>query len=260
MSEMDLLETAREAARLGGEILKEWAGKFTVSEKGPSDLVTEADFASQEVIYRLIHSRYPDHNVLGEEGLSETNSDGPYRWVIDPLDGTSNYVHGFPYYAVSIGLERAGELILGVVFDPNRDEMFAAVTGSDATLNGEPIHPTTTSELSEAMLVASLPVAVQSDDPAVARFVRAISQAQTVQRTGSAALNLAYVAAGRIDGFWSSSLKPWDMAGGAFLVTAAGGRVSTMAGERLDIGVPDILSSNGTSLHRQMEQLLSSTA
>lgn len=259
MTETDFLETAREAARRGGEILKEWAGKFTVSEKGPSDLVTEADFASQEAIHRLIHSRYPDHNVLGEEGLSETNSDSPYRWVIDPLDGTSNYVHRFPYYAVSIGLERAGELILGVVFDPNRDEMFAAVAGSEATLNGKSIHPTTTSELSEAMLVASLPVAVQSDDPAVRRFVRALSLAQTVQRTGSAALNLAYVAAGRIDAFWSSSLKPWDMAAGAFLVAAAGGEVSTMAGGPLDIGIPDILASNGTALHLQLERLLSST-
>ena len=259
MNETDFMETAREAARLGGGILTEWAGKFTVSEKGPSDLVTEADFASQEAIHRLIRSRYPDHNFLGEEGLSETNSDGPYRWVIDPLDGTSNYVHRFPYYAVSIGLERAGELILGVVFDPNRDEMFSAVSGSAATLNGEPIQPTTTSELNEAMLVASLPVAVRSDDPAVRRFVRALSQAQTVQRTGSAALNLAYVAAGRIDAFWSSSLKPWDMAGGAFLVSAAGGRVSTMEGEPLDIGVPDILASNGTALHSQLGQLLSST-
>ena len=257
--ETDFLATAREAARLGGEILKEWAGKFTVSEKGPSDLVTEADFASQAAIHRLIHSRYPDHNFLGEEGLAETNSDGPYRWVIDPLDGTSNYVHRFPYYAVSIGLERAGKLILGVVFDPNRDEMFSAAAGNVTTLNGEPVRPTTASSLSEAMLVASLPVAVRSDDPAVRRFVQALSRAQTVQRTGSAALNLAYVAAGRIDAFWSSSLKPWDMAGGAFLVTAAGGRVSTMAGEPLDIGVPDILASNGTALHQELGQLLSST-
>jgi myo-inositol-1(or 4)-monophosphatase len=255
MSEMDFLETAEEAARLGGSILDEWASKFTVREKGRSDYVTEADLASQDAIHKLIHGRFPEHNFLGEEGLSETNSDSPYRWVIDPLDGTSNYVHRFPFYAVSIGLECAGELIAGVVFDPNRDEMFSARRGNGATLNGQPIQPTTVDSLDQAMAVASLPVVADRDHPAVERFLRALAVTQTVQRTGSAALNLAYVAAGRMDIYFSTTLKPWDMAGGAVIVREAGGRVTKTDGSDFDIGEPDILASNGAAIHGQLQQL-----
>ena len=254
-SETDFLETAEEAARLGGRILDEWSSKFTVSEKGRSDYVTEADLASQDAIYKLIHGRFPDHNFLGEEGLSETNSDSPYRWVIDPLDGTSNYVHRFPFYAVSIGLECDGELIVGVVFDPNRDEMFSALRGNGATLNGQPIRPTSVDSLDQAMAVASLPVVADRDHPAVERFLRALTVAQTVQRTGSAALNLVYVAAGRMDIYFSTTLKPWDMAGGAVIVREAGGRVTKIDGSGFDIDVPDILASNGAAIHEQLQQL-----
>ena len=141
MSEMEFLKQAEKAARLAAEVLDRWSEKFTVSEKSPANLVTEADFAAQKIIYETIHGSYPDHNFLGEEGLSETNSDSPYRWVIDPLDGTSNYVHRFPYYGVSIGLERDGELIVGAIYDPNRDEMFSATLGGGATLNGQPMTP-----------------------------------------------------------------------------------------------------------------------
>ena len=186
----------------------------------------------------------------------ETNSDSPYRWVIDPLDGTSNYVHRFPFYAVSIALECAGALAVGVIFDPNRDEMFCAVRGEVATLNGNPIQTSRVDSLKQMMAVASLPVAVTPDDPAVGRFLRVMSHAQTVQRTGSAALNLAYVACGRIDAFFSSSLKPWDVAAGALIVTEAGGRVSKMDGSPLEIEVPDLLSSNGSSIHEELQQLL----
>ncbi|MBT6156575.1 MAG: inositol monophosphatase [Planctomycetaceae bacterium] len=255
VSETDFLETAEEAARLGGRILDEWSSKFTVSEKGRSDYVTEADLASQEAIYNLIHGRFPEHNFLGEEGLSETNSDSPYRWVIDPLDGTSNYVHRFPFYAVSIGLECDGELIAGVVFDPNRDEMFSALRGNGATLNGQPIQPTSVDSLDQAMAVASLPVVADRDHPAIERFLRALAVAQTVQRTGSAALNLVYVAAGRMDIYFSTTLKPWDMAGGAAIIQEAGGRVTKTDGSDLDIGEPDILASNGAAIHEQLQQL-----
>jgi myo-inositol-1(or 4)-monophosphatase len=256
VSEMDFLETAEEAARKAGEVLESWTKKFTAREKSPANLVTEADFAAQEVIYNLIHARYPDHNFLGEEGLAETNSDSPYRWVIDPLDGTSNYVHHFPYYAVSIGLECAGDLVAGVIFDPNRDELFSAVQGRGAALNGDPIRPTDVKSLGQAMVVASLPVGAGPDDPAVDRFLRVMPCAQTVQRTGSAALNLAYVAGGRMDAFWSSSLKPWDTAAGALLVTEAGGRITKMSGGPFDIEVPDLLASNGSSIHEELQQLL----
>lgn len=250
-------QTAEEAARRGGEILQAWATRFTAREKSRSNLVTEADLASQQAIFDLIHGRYPDHNFLGEEDLSRTDGLSPYRWVIDPLDGTSNYVHGFPYYAVSIALERGGELIVGVIYDPTRDEMFAATRGGGATLNGTALAPSAVADLKQAMLVASLPVATTVDDPAVRRFLRLIPRAQTVQRTGSAALNLAYVAAGRIDGFWSSSLKPWDMAAGALITAEAGGRISRMDSRPLRIEVPDLLASNGTALHEQLSRVLS---
>ena len=256
MSEKEFVETAEQAARLAGVLLQSWAGKFTVREKSTADLVTEADFAAQEAIHKLIHDRFPEHNFLGEEGLAETNSDSPYRWVIDPLDGTSNYVHHFPYYAVSIGLQYGRERVVGVIYDPTRDELFSAVRGGGATLNGRPIQPTSVDSLSQAMVLASLPVGTRKEDPAVALFLRVLPHAQTVQRTGSAALNQAYVAAGRIEAYFSSSLRPWDMAAGALIVEEAGGRVSGMSGRPLDIEVPDMLSSNGSALHEQLVELL----
>ena len=254
--EMDVLTTAEEAARLAGDVLTQWVEKFTVSEKSPANLVTEADFASQEVISKLIQERFPDHHLLGEEGLSYSESNSPYRWVIDPLDGTSNYVHRFPYYAVSIAIECQRELLVGVIFDPNRDELFSAVCGKGATLNGNPITTTKIGQLRQAMGVASLPVGAEPDDPAVDRFLRALRHLQTVHRTGSAALNLAYVACGRIEAFWSSSLRPWDMAAGTLIVREAGGRVSKMSGEPLDIEIADLLATNGSALHDPLQQLL----
>lgn len=258
MAEMDFLETAQDAARLAGNELERWAGKFSVREKSPANLVTEADEAAQEAIFGLIHNRFPDHGFLGEEGLNKSIGLSSYRWVVDPLDGTSNYVHCFPYYAVSIALEHAGELIVGVIFDPNRDDMFTAVRGQGAALNGQRITPTSVSDLRSAMVVASLPVAANRDDPAVARFLNVLPHVQTVQRTGSAAMNLAYLAAGRIDAFFSSSLKPWDAAAGAVIVEEAGARITKSDGSRFQIDVPDLLATNGTAIHEGLSRLLMS--
>jgi myo-inositol-1(or 4)-monophosphatase len=247
---------AEEAARLGGDILQKWAGKFTAREKSPANLVTEADLASQQAIFDLIHSRFPDHRFLGEEGLLHDEGDSPFRWVIDPLDGTSNYVHRFPYYAVSVGLEFAGELIAGAVFDPNRNEMFSAAKGQGALLNGVPISVSETPELEHAMCMASLPIRAGRDHPAVQRFVKVLGVAQTVQRSGSAALNLCSVASGRVDAFWSTSLKAWDMAAGALIVAEAGGIVTAVDGSPLDIGRESLLAANGGALHRQLIEIL----
>lgn len=256
--ETEFLKTAEAAARLAGGILQSWARRITVREKSRANLVTEADEAAQHAIHEFIRTRYPDHHFLGEENLSSTAGDSQYRWVIDPLDGTTNYVHGFPYYAVSIGLERDRELIAGVIYDPTRDEMFAAVRGQGATLNGERIASSMIDALGRSMVMASLPVAVTSDDPAVGRFLRVMPYVQSVQRTGSAALNLAYVACGRIEAFWSTSLKPWDVAAGVLILREAGGRATRLDGRPLDIEVPDILASNGTSIHDDLQNLLSS--
>jgi myo-inositol-1(or 4)-monophosphatase len=176
--------------------------------------------------------------------------------VVDPLDGTSNYVHRFPYYAVSIALEHSGTLIVGVIFDPNRNDMFTAVRGQGAALNGGRISPTSVSDLKSAMVVASLPVAANRHDPAVARFLNVLPHVQTVQRTGSAAMNLAYLAAGRIDAFFSSSLKPWDAAAGALIVAEAGGRITKSDGSPFQIDVPDLLATNGTAIHEGLARVL----
>jgi myo-inositol-1(or 4)-monophosphatase len=249
---LDFLRSAEEAARRGGHVLRAWSSKFTVKEKSRSNLVTEADFASQQAIHDFLKGRYPNHGFHGEEGLDEVRPDSPYRWIVDPLDGTTNYVHGFPYFAVSIGLEYEGQLVAGAIYDPTRDEMFLAARGSGATLNRRPLHRSDITELGQAMLVASLPVATSPEDMAVKRFLRMLPHAQTVQRTGSAALNLAYIAAGRLDGFWSTSLKPWDMAAGVVLVEEAGGKVTRLDGGPFQVGEPNLLASNGSNIHQEL--------
>ena len=227
----EFLRAAEDAARLGGQVLRSWSSRFTVREKSRSNLVTEADLASQTAIVDLLRGRFPQHALLGEEDLGHDLPAADYRWIIDPLDGTTNYVHGFPYFAVSIGLEHQGEVIAGVVYDPMHDELFAAAKGMGATLNRRPLKCSAVPSLNQALVIASLPVATRVEEEAVQRFLRVLPAAQTVQRTGSAALNLAYVAAGRVDGFWSTNLKPWDMAAGVVLVTEAGGRVTKIRGE-----------------------------
>ncbi|MBX3439905.1 MAG: inositol monophosphatase, partial [Planctomycetaceae bacterium] len=176
----------------------------------------------------------------------------PFRWIIDPLDGTSNYVHGFPYYAVSIGVEESGTLVAGAIYDPSRDEMFSAAAGQGAKLNGQPIHVSSRDTLSTALCMASLPVRTTRQDAAVQSFLRVLEVVQHVQRTGSAALNLAAVAAGRVEAFWSTSLKPWDMAAGVLLVREAGGCVSRTDGGAFQVDQPDLLASNGTGLHESL--------
>lgn len=253
----ELLKAAVDAAKIGGSILQDWSTRFTPREKSPANLVTEADFASEKAIYEHLVSLFPDHRFLGEEGLDKNEGNSPYCWIIDPLDGTSNYVHQFPYYAVSIGLEFENELIAGVIYDPNRDEIFSAAKEQGAKLNGKPIQVSIREDISAAMCMASLPVKTSRDDIAVRRFLDVLEHAQTVQRTGSAALNLCAVASGRIEAFWSTSLKPWDMAAGVLIVNEAGGQVSTCEGNSFVLRTPDILATNGSKLHQQLVRHLS---
>ncbi|HTI50233.1 MAG TPA: inositol monophosphatase family protein [Planctomycetaceae bacterium] len=260
MSKLEFLQAAEEAARVAGQILRDWSEKFTVSEKGPADLVTEADVAAQTAIYEILHRRFPEHGFLGEEGLRQPAGASGYRWIIDPLDGTSNYVHRFPYYAVSIGLQQHHEILAGVIYDPTRDELFAAVRGQGATLNGRPIRASRFDRLDRAMVIASFPPGVTADSLPIRRFLDVLPHAQTIHRSGSSALNLAYVGAGRLDAYWSTSLKPWDMAAGVLIAAEAGGRVSRMNGAPLDIDVPDLLCTNGTAIHEQLSGLLCDSA
>jgi len=251
------LTTAIEAARQAGEVLQTWSRKFTVSEKSRKNLVSEADVAAQETIFRILQEAFPDHSVLGEENLSVAGTASEFRWIIDPLDGTANYVHQFPYYCVSIALEQNGQLITGVVFDPTRGDVFSAERGQGAFLNGEAIHVSPCRQLDDAMCVASLPVGSQGDEWQVAQFINALPRCRSVQRTGSAALNLSYLAAGRLDAYWSGTLKPWDMAAGALLVTEAGGQVTQMDRTEFDVDTSDLLASCG-GIHHELSEVLNS--
>ncbi len=253
----EFLQAAEDAARQAGQVLRSWSTRFTVREKSRANLVTEADVAAQTAIAELLHKRFPSHALLGEEDLGHGGQDADYCWIIDPLDGTTNYVHGFPYYAVSIGLEHRGEMIAGAIFDPVRDELFLASKNGGATLNRRPLRCSDIGSLNQAMVIASLPVGSEATDLAVKRFLTVLPHAQTVQRTGSAALNLAYLASGRLEGFWSSSLKPWDMAAGVLLVQEAGGKITTTSGAPFELRRPDLLATNGTGVHEELCKLLS---
>jgi len=255
IEESELRDVADASARLGGRVLQDWRTKFTAREKSPRNLVTEADLASQQAILEYILTRYPDHQFLGEENLDRQGSSA-YRWIIDPLDGTSNYVHGFPYYAVSVAVEFAGELMAGAVYDPNRDELFSAGRGVGAARNGERMEVSSPRELSQALCMASLPMKANRTDLPVHRFLKLLEAAQHVQRTGSAALNLCGVACGRVDAFWSTSLMPWDMAAGVLLVREAGGTVTSTDGGSFDVNRSDLLASNGPPLHGAVAAVL----
>jgi len=256
--ETEFLQGAVEAARRGGAVLADWSKRFTVTEKSPANLVTEADVASQRAIHDYLVSLFPTHHFLGEENLETSTGDSEYCWMIDPLDGTTNYVHQFPYYAVSIGLTYRGEPLVGVVFDPNRNEMFTAIRGGGAYCNETRLRVSKVTALRESLVLASLPIGGGRGTPAVERFLKVLTAAQSVQRSGSAALNLCNVAAGRIDAFWSTSLLPWDCAAGVLLVTEAGGRVSRLDGGPYDVRVPDLLTSNGSGVHEELGEILRS--
>ena len=252
MSDLDpIVRTAAAAAKAGGAVLQVFRGKFAVREKGPQDLVTDADDAAQDAVVAAIERDFPGHDLFGEEGLRETRG-GEYRWTIDPLDGTGNYVHGFPFYCVSIGVERltdgGAEPVVGAVYDPSRDELFLGKIGGAATLNGAPTETSGCTELPRAFLMSSIPRDSPADAPAVKRFTHMLNRCETVQRSGSAALNLAYVACGRVDGYWSTSLKPWDQAGGAVLVAAAGGAMGKIDGSPFEIAAPDLLACSTPAL------------
>jgi myo-inositol-1(or 4)-monophosphatase len=255
MSHKEWLTAAIDAAALAGNVLLNWQGKFSVREKSRANLVTEADEASQTAIVNRLRSQFPDYSFLGEENLNERGTTEDTVWIIDPLDGTSNYVHGFPYFAVSIALMHKGQIEVGVILDPTRNDVFAASRGDGATLNGIPLRTSGETRMEKAFGIASLPIAANPENPAINRFLKAMQSLQTVQRTGSAALNLAYLAAGRIDAFWSSSLNVWDIAAGVLLVTESGGTVSDLDGNHPDLFKPSLLAASSSELQKNLTTL-----
>jgi myo-inositol-1(or 4)-monophosphatase len=254
----DYLTLCEQAARAGGEALLSWVGRFAVHEKGPSDLVTEADFAAQEAIRKVVVAACPDHAFLSEEGDASPPLDRGYCWIVDPLDGTTNYVHGVPHFAVSVALAHNGSPLVGVIFDPRNNECFSAQRGRGALLNGEPIRTSGVTDIARALVAASFAAHVDFPSREIDQFLAASLKCQSVRRTGSAALNLAYVACGRFDAFWALSTKAWDVAAGVLLVEEAGGVVTSQDGSPLDLRSPFPFASATQSLGDQFCRLMQS--
>lgn len=253
----EAVEVAQNAARRAGAIQTERLHtSFKVERKGEIDLVTEVDLACEEAIINVIRGTYPAHIVLAEEKGRQGDGDSPYLWVIDPLDGTTNYSHGFPFYCASVALTRGGVALAGAVYDPTRDEMFHAVRGGGAFLNGERIGVSRIGDMISALLATGFPYSIKTTDRNnLKEFAAFAMRAQAIRRPGAAALDLCYVACGRMEGFWEFHLKPWDMAAGALIVTEAGGKVTQSNGSPLDLYKPDIVVSNGL-LHEAMLETL----
>ena len=251
-----MLDFAIRLAQDAGRLLRDRVGTtIDIGHKGAINIVTDVDLASERLIREAIASHYPRHQVLGEEGgLDESSSD--YRWVVDPLDGTTNFAHGFPMFAVSIALEYQGETVIGVVYDPMRDELFAAERGAGAALNQRPIHVSQTAELSRSLLSTGFPYDIRTSRlNNLDHWKNFAMNAQALRRIGSAALDLCYVACGRFDGFWELNLGAWDSAAGALIVAEAGGRVTNFSGGPFSKYKPETLASNGL-IHSQMMDVL----
>lgn len=246
------LEAAIIAAQLAGEVLQNYRSKFSTREKAPRDLVTDADVAAQQTIERYFHNRFPDHAFLGEESTPEVRQaaieSGKLLWVVDPLDGTANYVHGLSMYAVSIALVRGKDIQVGVVHDPIAGNMYAAQKGGPALNNGQPIKSSQCVALDYAMVAASFPAGVQREDPEVEQFLRVLVRSQSVRRLGSAALNLCYVAQGCLDGYWASNVQPWDVAAGILIAQQAGARCHDVSGNDFDLWHPKPLVASTSEL------------
>ena len=241
------LTTAIEAVVRAGDLqLAQFGRTLRVDKKGTIDLVTDVDVAVERMFRDLIARRFPDHQVLAEEmGGSATVPEGPC-WVFDPIDGTTNYAHGLPIFCASLAFEVGGVAHVAAVYDPNREELFTAERGGGAFLNGLPLRVSTAATLVDAMLVTGFPYDVHTRvDEIVGLFGAFVGRARAVRRLGSAALDLCYVAAGRLDGFWESDLKPWDVAGGSLIVSEAGGRVTTMDGAAFTSRGRHVLATNG---------------
>jgi myo-inositol-1(or 4)-monophosphatase len=252
-----LRQSAIEAAKLGGEVLlrKMQDASRSVDRKGAQDFVTDADRASQRAIVDFLRRRHPVHAIRAEEAL-EIESKGRHLWVIDPLDGTTNFIHGYPCFSVSVAVLRDGQVVAGAVHDPTRAETFDAARGGGARRNGVPLQVSAVAALADALLVTGFPFREPDRlDEFLADFTALFREVSGIRRDGSAALNLCYIAAGRLDGFWERGLSVWDVAAGALLVEEAGGVVTDLNGETTHLRTGDILAAN-PRLHGKMLEIL----
>lgn len=255
----EYLSVGEEAARVAGQLLLDYAGKFHVYEKGRADLVTEADFASQEKIKSMLLRAFPTHRILGEENTSGTDARGGrgiYRWIVDPLDGTVNYVHSFPNYAVSLALEFDLEILVGIIFQPTTGECFTAIRGGGAFLNGKPIRTSSVTEVEKSLVAVGFPPGVNSESPDVRAFWNVLPLTHAIRRTGSTALNLAFTACGRLEACWNFGTKPWDVAAGTLLVQEAGGAALGIHGKKFNVDEGHFLAAGNETLLRKFQKLV----
>ena len=252
---MDYLEFCVELARAAGDVLKHYMDREKQVElKGRANLVTVADKESEKLIIRRIRERYPNHAILAEE--SGASGAGEGKWIIDPLDGTTNFAHQYPFFCVSIGFEQAGEIVCGAVYDPCRDEMFSGARGAGSFMNGQRLRVSDVDKLGGGLLLTGFPYGVREKIRlAMSQFEAFIIESQAVRRGGSAALDLCYTALGRCDGFWEMDLHPWDTAAGVVILEEAGGRVTDFAGNRFSVYGKKIVASNG-KIHDEMVAVL----
>lgn len=252
------LDIAVETAIRAGRYLKaRFKSPKHIKYKGEIDLVTDSDIGAEEIIIKSLKKAYPKHRILAEETMGQEQiPEKGYCWIIDPLDGTTNYAHGYPLFAVSIALEYNGEIILGVAYNPLLNELFTAELGKGALLNGKRIHVSSEKNISRALLATGFPYDIRRDSKTnLSYFSRFQLKAQNIRRDGSAVLNLCYTACGRFDGFWELKLKPWDTASGFLIVKEAGGKVTDFGGKGYSIYKKEILASNGL-VHNEMLKIL----
>ncbi len=255
----DVLSVAVHSALEAGKILRDLYGRpHKIRHKGVIDLVTEADVAAEKAILEIITKAMPGVNILAEES-SDSVKEAPAGpvWIIDPLDGTTNFAHNFPWFAVSIGFAVDGHCRAGVIYCPLQDELFSACFENGAWLNGERIKVSEAELLNESLLATGFPYDVQEDPDQVITHLRAVlTKSQGIRRAGAAAVDLAYVACGRLDGFWEVKLKPWDTAAGQVLIQEAGGRLTTFRGEEYSPYFPEVLATNSL-IHEEIIEILS---
>ena len=247
---------AVDLARKAGSLLKEkFSQAHIIDYKGDINIVTEADKMSEGLIMEAISRQFPDHGILSEESPAVTGA-GKIRWIVDPLDGTTNYAHCYPVFCVSIALEIEDKIVLGVIYDPMRDDMFVAARGEGAFLNEKKIAVSSVKDLSRSLLATGFPYDIRESKENNLDYFNAMAvKVQAIRRAGAAALDLAYLAAGRFDGFWELKLKPWDTAAASLIVEEAGGVISDITGDQWHLQSPAILASNGL-IHEQMIRIL----